>query len=44
LKQYDERCSGEHFGVVARCDEADQDRLMAFFIEKGGEAKQIYIY
>ncbi len=44
LKQYDERCSGEHFGVVAQCDDADQDRLMAFFIEKGAEAKRIYVY
>ena len=44
LKQYDERCSGEHFGVVAQCDDADQDRLMAFFIEKGGEARRIYVY
>lgn len=44
LKQYDERCSGEHFGVVAQCDDADQDRLMAFFIEKGGDAKRIYVY
>jgi hypothetical protein len=39
LKQYDPRCSGGHFGVLISCEENDQDKVMAFFKEHGGEAR-----
>ncbi|GBC59791.1 hypothetical protein DENIS_0732 [Desulfonema ishimotonii] len=40
LKQYyDPRCSGEHFGVVAVCDEGKQGELERFFAENGGEVR-----
>jgi hypothetical protein len=39
LKDYDPRFSGGHFGVLISCEEKDQDRVVAFFKEHGGEAK-----
>lgn len=39
LKQYDERCSGMHFGVLAACGADEQERLAALFREKGGDAR-----
>lgn len=44
LRQYDERCSGEHYGVVAACEDGEQDDLAAFFRDRGGETKRIYVY
>jgi len=41
LQVYDERCSGEHFGILATCPEGQENNLVAFFQEKGGEAKLI---
>jgi molybdopterin-containing oxidoreductase family membrane subunit len=38
---YDPRCSGEHFGVLASCEEGQQGALLAFFQANGGEAKVI---
>lgn len=38
---YDPRCSGEHFGVVASCPEGQQEALLNFFQEKGGEGRLI---
>ena len=39
LKNYDPRCSGEHFGVVATCDQEEQDKVIEFFQNQGGEAR-----
>ncbi|MHC1743662.1 MAG: DUF3341 domain-containing protein [Syntrophobacteraceae bacterium] len=39
LDRYDERCSGEHYGVLASCEPGDRERLAAFFKEKGGDAR-----
>lgn len=36
---YDPRCSGEHFGVVATCEEGKQGELEAFFRGVGGEVR-----
>jgi hypothetical protein len=41
LRLYDQRCSGEHFGVLASCEEGQEKDLLAFFQEKGGEARLI---
>jgi len=39
LEQYDPRCSGEHFGIMASCEAGDLEKLKAFFQTKGGEVK-----
>lgn len=39
LKRYDPRCSGEHFGVVATCDETEQEKVVELFKDQGGEAR-----
>ena len=39
LDYYDPRCSGEHFGVLAACEPAEQDGLKDFFQKNGGEVK-----
>lgn len=39
VSAYDPRCSGEHFGVLASCAEGQEGDLLAFFKEKGGEAR-----
>ena len=36
---YDERFSGGHFGVLARCSADEQEELTRFFEEKGAEIK-----
>ncbi len=40
LKLYDERCSGEHFGIIAACDSDGVSDLMAFFEQQGGEVRR----
>lgn len=39
LERYDRRCSGEHFGIVATCADGEQDNLVDFFKNQGGEAR-----
>jgi molybdopterin-containing oxidoreductase family membrane subunit len=39
LEHYDTRCSGEHFGVLARCESNEENNLRAFFEERGGEVR-----
>ena len=39
MQYYDPRCSGEHFGVLAACEPAQQDGLKEFFQQNGGEVK-----
>jgi hypothetical protein len=39
LEEYDPSCSGEHFGIVATCTEGEQDQVIEFFRNKGGEAR-----
>ncbi|MGD2099237.1 MAG: DUF3341 domain-containing protein [Desulfobacterales bacterium] len=39
MENYDPRCSGEHFGVLAACEPAQQDGLKDFFEKNGGEVK-----
>lgn len=39
ILSYDPRCSGEHFGVLASCAEGQEEDLLAFLKEKGGEAR-----
>ncbi len=41
LAEYHPKCSGEHYGVVARCLEDKKAALMAFFHERGGEAEEL---
>lgn len=36
LALYDERCSGEHFGILASCDADQHPQLVDFFISRGG--------
>jgi molybdopterin-containing oxidoreductase family membrane subunit len=37
LKNYDSRCSGEHFGVLASCKTEQLEGLKEFFKHRGGE-------
>ena len=37
LKYYDPRCSGEHFGVLATCEDHEEDGLEDFFRQRGAE-------
>lgn len=39
LKIYDPRFSGEYFGIVASCGEGEQQKLMDFLMNMGGEVK-----
>ena len=39
MAQYDPRCSGEYFGVLAACEPMQQDGLKDFFQQNGGEVK-----
>lgn len=39
LKNYDPRCSGEHFGILASCKTEQLDGLKEFFQNRGGEIK-----
>ena len=36
---YDPRCTSTHFGVLASCRVEEKDRLIDFFLQKGGEAR-----
>ena len=37
---YDPRCSGSHFGVLARCEAGGEEALSAFFTGLGAEARR----
>ncbi|MBU0987304.1 MAG: DUF3341 domain-containing protein [Proteobacteria bacterium] len=39
LKQYDPRCSGEHYGILVACEKNNTKRLKDFFKTRGGEIK-----
>jgi molybdopterin-containing oxidoreductase family membrane subunit len=39
LKTYDPRFSGDYFGIVASCTEGEQQKLMDFLTNMGGEVK-----
>jgi molybdopterin-containing oxidoreductase family membrane subunit len=39
LENYDERCSGEHFGVLASCREDQQVELHSLFEKNGGDVR-----
>jgi molybdopterin-containing oxidoreductase family membrane subunit len=39
LENYDERCSGEHFGVLASCGEDHQAELQSLFEKNGGDVR-----
>ena len=39
MDNYDPRCSGEHFGVLAACEPTQQDGLKEFFQQNGGEVR-----
>lgn len=41
LEEYDPRCSGDHFGIIASCKAEDLEGLKTFFQRKGGEVKVI---
>jgi hypothetical protein len=41
LRLYDQRCSGEHFGILVSCSEGQENDLMAFLRQQGGEARLI---
>jgi len=41
VKRYDQRCSGEHFGILAVCREGEEGALVNFLRSKGGEVKII---
>ena len=40
FEYYDPRCSGEHFGVLARCGVHEVGNLRKFFEDFGGEVKE----
>jgi len=39
LEQYDPRCSGAHFGILASCKADELEGLKAFFQAKGGQTR-----
>jgi molybdopterin-containing oxidoreductase family membrane subunit len=39
LKQYDPRCSADHFGIVVSCGEEEKGKVVEFFRNQGGEAR-----
>jgi molybdopterin-containing oxidoreductase family membrane subunit len=39
LEQYDPRCSGEYFGILATCPTDQQEGLADFFRTQGGEVR-----
>lgn len=41
LEQYDARCSGDHFGIMATCQASELEGLRVFFQTKGGEVEVI---
>ncbi|MBW1982772.1 MAG: DUF3341 domain-containing protein [Deltaproteobacteria bacterium] len=38
-EHYDPRCSGDHFGILARCPDGRQQELAEFFRTQGGEPR-----
>ena len=38
-EMYDSRCSGNHFGILAACPAGEQEKLIGFFKQKGGEIR-----
>ncbi len=36
---YDPRCSSTHFGIVASCGFGEEEQLMGFFEQRGGEVR-----
>lgn len=41
LKDHEPKCTGDHFGIVAACDQEEEQSLIAFFQEQGGEGKPL---
>ena len=41
LEQYDPRCSGEHFGLLAACAPEQTEDLAAFFRQNGAEVNEL---
>jgi len=41
LKLHEPKCTGDHFGVVAQCDQAEEESLIAFFQEQGGQGSPL---
>jgi len=39
LKRYDPRCSAEHFGILATCAAGEEEKVIEFFENLGGEAR-----
>ena len=39
LENYDPRCSGEHFGVLASCRQDQQEGLLSLFVKNGGDVR-----
>ena len=39
LKDHEPACTGDRFGIVATCDTGEQQGLMTFFREQGGEGR-----
>ncbi|UCD79579.1 MAG: DUF3341 domain-containing protein [Desulfobacterales bacterium] len=39
LRNYDPRCSGEHFGVLAACEAGQENGLKDFFQKQGAEIR-----
>jgi molybdopterin-containing oxidoreductase family membrane subunit len=39
FQNYDVRCSGEHFGVLAACEPMQENGLKDFFLEQGAEVR-----
>ncbi|MEJ2232650.1 MAG: DUF3341 domain-containing protein [Syntrophobacterales bacterium] len=37
LEKYDSRCSADHFGIVVSCEQEDQEKVVDFFKNQGGE-------
>jgi molybdopterin-containing oxidoreductase family membrane subunit len=42
LRHYDPRFSGEHFGILATCREDEEERLAAFFHDRGGQSRRLF--
>jgi len=40
LAVYDERCSGQHYGVVAACGPDEHEALAAFFKDRGAVVRE----
>ncbi len=40
LKNYDPRCSGEHFGILSSCSDEEKEGLSTLFTRNGGETRE----